>query len=175
MQTEAAILVAALCRLALAVIFGQSAWHALRDPERYQAALAGYDLVPRRAAPIAARFVPLLCLAAALLLPWPPTAQAGAALGVALLALFTAAIAINLHRGRRHIDCGCGGAEGQHISRGLVVRNLVLLSLLAASLIPPASGFTDPFALTVMLGGAAGLAALYFAATQLLANNLAHT
>jgi hypothetical protein len=170
MGGETAFLLGAICRLGMAAILAQSAWHALRDLPRHESALAGYKLVPLAVLPIAAIGLPLLTLCAAVLLPWPATAHAGAALGLALMALFTASIAINLRRGRTHIDCGCGGAEGQHISRGLVARNIVLMALLTASLIAQSSGPADPMVLATGLGGAAGITALYFAATQLLAN-----
>ena len=65
--------------------------------------------------------------------PWPELAA------IALLMLFAGAIAINVARGRVHIDCGCGQAFlAQHLSRLLVARNLVLAALLLPSLMPPA-------------------------------------
>ena len=173
MSGEAAYLIGATSRLGIAMILGQSAWHALRDRPRQEAALAGYKLLPLAVVPITSIVLPLLTGAASALLMWPATAHAGAALGLELMALFTTAIAINLRRGRTHIDCGCGGAEGQHISPGLVVRNIVLMALLTASLIAPSSGAADPMAVLAQLGGAAGIAALYFVATQLLANEAA--
>ena len=45
--------------------------------------------------------------------------------GAALLLAYAAVMAINLVRGRRFIDCGCGGAA-QPLSLGLVLRNVVL-------------------------------------------------
>lgn len=171
MGSEAAFLVGAMCRLGMAAILAQSAWHALRDPARHEAAMAGYKLLPPASLPIAAIVFRLLTACAAVLLPWPATAHAASALGMILMALFTAAIMFNLQRGRTNINCGCGGAEGQHISHGLVVRNIVLMALLAVSLIAPASGRVEPMALVTELGGAASITALYFAATQLLANH----
>ena len=44
-----------------------------------------------------------------------------------LLVVFTLAVAINLFRGRREIDCGCFSSElKQRLSWWLVVRNVVL-------------------------------------------------
>jgi len=66
--------------------------------------------------------------------PWPELAA------IALLLLFAGAMAINVARGRVHIDCGCGQAFlAQHLSRSLVARNLVLAALLLPSLMSPAS------------------------------------
>lgn len=58
----------------------------------------------------------------------------GLLLAAGLLALYAAAMAINIRRGRTHIECGCGGAV-QPLAWALVVRNavLVLLASLAAA------------------------------------------
>ena len=56
---------------------------------------------------------------------------------VALLSLYSAAIAINLARGRRHIDCGClGPASGQGLTPWLLIRNAALVAGSAAVLLP---------------------------------------
>jgi len=54
-----------------------------------------------------------------------------AATGAALLLAYSAAIAINLIRGRRQIPCGCGGRGQQGISWWLVLRNFALIGILA--------------------------------------------
>src|SRR3990170_4114641 len=56
---------------------------------------------------------------------------------VALLAAYALAIAINLLRGRTRIDCGCLGF-GRHdrIAWTMVARNLVLIALALALLLP---------------------------------------
>jgi hypothetical protein len=170
---QAAFLVGAICRIGMAAILAQSAWHGLRDVPAHAAALAGYRLLPASLVPVAAWVLPILTLAAALLLIVPASAAAGAALGAALMLLFTGAIWINLRRGRMHIDCGCGGAQGQHISRSLVVRNIVLLAVLASAFASPATGALDGASLICMAGGAASFSALYFTANQLIANRAA--
>ncbi len=170
---QTAFLTGAICRLGMALILAQSAWHALRDVPAHAAALAGYRLLPASLVPMAAWVLPILTLAAALLLIVPASAAAGAALGAALILLFTGAIWINLRRGRLHIDCGCGGAQGQHISTGLVVRNIVILVVLACAFALPSSGALDSASLICMTGGAASFGALYFTANQLIANRAA--
>ena len=57
-------------------------------------------------------------------------------LALSLFVLYAVAISINLFRGRRHIDCGCGG-DGTAIGWGLVVRNVVLAGLALPQQIPP--------------------------------------
>ena len=170
---QAAFLLGAICRFGLAAILAQSAWHALRDVPAHEAALAGYKLLPLAFVPAAAWALPLLTLAAAVLLVVPATAATGAVLGALLMLIFAVAVWINLRRGRLHIDCGCGGAQGQHISAALGVRNVILLAALALAFIAPTRGTFDAEALICVAGGAAGLGALYFTANQLIANRAA--
>jgi len=57
--------------------------------------------------------------------------------GVALLLAYAVAIAINLARGRRDLDCGCAGPNDRRpISAWMVWRNVGMAILLAAALLP---------------------------------------
>jgi len=167
---EASAMGGAVCRLAMAAIFAQASVHALRDWATYTAIVENYRLVPPPAARLAAGILPAAELAAATLLLIPATGTAGPTLGLALMALFTLAIAINVARGRVRIDCGCGGASGQQLSAALVVRNLLLGALLAATAAAPLPRSIDAGFAVGALGAAAFLVALYFAANQLMAN-----
>jgi uncharacterized protein (DUF58 family) len=74
----------------------------------------------------------------------------------ALLMIFAAAMAINILRGRSHIDCGCGRSQlRQPLHWGMVVRNLLLAALVAVHAVPPATGET-PATAEVALALAAG-------------------
>jgi hypothetical protein len=168
--TEASAMGGAVCRLALAVIFAQASVHALRDWPTYAAIVENFRIVPPQAARLAARVVPVAELAAAALLLMPAPRIAGPALGLLLMAVFTAAIWINVARGRVNIDCGCGGASGQQLSAALVVRNLVLCALLAATAAAPLPQDLNAALLVGVLGAAGFLVALYFAVSQLMAN-----
>jgi hypothetical protein len=102
--------------------------------------IGNYRLLPGwMVLPAAGVLPPLELLLAICLLstqgrPWPELAA------IALLMLFAGAMAINIARGRVHIDCGCGQAFlAQHLSRPLTARNLVLAALLLPSLVPSAS------------------------------------
>ncbi len=98
----------------------------LREPETWRDALDNYRLLPSAAVGAFARTLPLLEIAAGVLLLPLATRQAGALLALALLAVFTAAIAINLARGRDRIDCGSG----------VVLRNVALMLLVVAAAAP---------------------------------------
>ena len=56
---------------------------------------------------------------------------------MALLLTYAIAIAINLARGRRDLDCGCAGPnERRPIAAWMVWRNVGIAILLAAVLLP---------------------------------------
>jgi hypothetical protein len=158
-----------LTRLALALLFAHAAAHKLRDLAAFRAALAGYRLLPRRAEAPFALALPLaeLGIAAALL----ASAPLGGALALLLLALYTLAIAVNLARGRRDVDCGCfGPAARQPLSGALVARNAGLLAVATlAAAQPGARALTPGDALTVVCGVA--FAALAFATSNALLAN----
>lgn len=163
--------VAVTLRLAGALLFAAAALHKLRDVRAFREALAGYRLLPAAALGPAALALPAAEAATALALCSGSGATAGAAGGVALLALYAGAIAVNLGRGRRSIDCGCGGPGGRRpIAPGLVWRNAALAALLAASALPAAPRAWTWLDGVTVAGGVVTLALLYAALDVLLAN-----
>jgi hypothetical protein len=126
-------------RAALALLFGAAARHKLRDVARFRATLADHRLVP----PVLVTAASIAVIAAevgvvtALVIPVAPAAGP---LGAALLAaVYAAALAANLLRGRRHLDCGCLGVAGREtISWWLVARNALLVAVALAGLAPTA-------------------------------------
>lgn len=124
-------------RWALSLLFLWAAGHKLRDFPGFAQTLRDYRLLPASLAPAAAACVIGLELAIAGALPLGPASPP--ALGAALLlATYGGAIAINLFRGRRHIDCGCAGpARRQPLSPALVVRNAVLCGGALCASLPP--------------------------------------
>jgi len=101
----------------------------------------------------------------------PASRSLAALVAAALIALYAAAIGINLWRGRRDIDCGCAGPDqAQPLRPVLLARNAVLVALaLLASVHPQARelGLFDGF---VTLAASAVALLLYAAADGLLAN-----
>jgi hypothetical protein len=166
---EAATMAAWSVRLAVAAIFLEAAQHALSDRQEFAGVIGAYRILPEAMAGAAAMLFPLLELASAFALMAPRATLPGAGLGVTLLLLFTAAICVNLRRGRTHIDCGCGG-DSQRISPALAVRNLVLIAGLAGTLAAPAHAAFTPAFTVGTAGFGVFLTGLYFAANQLLAN-----
>jgi uncharacterized membrane protein YphA (DoxX/SURF4 family) len=157
-----------ILRASLALLFIAAASHKLRDPEGFRAALAGYELLPSGAIGIGAALLVAaeVAIVAALCL----SSMAGIAAAL-LLAVYAVAIAINLWRGRRDIDCGCGGAVGrQRLSAGLVARNGLLV---VAALVSTINASGRPLvwidALTIAIGTAV-VALVYAAAIGLISN-----
>jgi len=119
----------AVARLSIALVLGVAAVHKLRDPGAFRSALGGYRLLPDALVPAAAVLLAALEVAAAAALALPGSGPAPALLAALLLALYTAAIAVNLARGRRDIDCGCSGpARRQPLGPGLLLRNALLVA-----------------------------------------------
>lgn len=162
--------IAVILRGALALLFVAAATHKLRDRDAFRVTLGAYALLPESALALVARVLPLVEIAIAVLLVTPRLGGAGAVLAASLLALYAGAMAINLARGRRDLDCGCMGAHAaSKVGAPLIVRNAVLIVASLACLVPIAArpvGWLDAF--TVVLGIAAS-AALYAAVERLLA------
>lgn len=159
----------------LSVIFLTGAWQKLRDPALFQANIENYRVLPDSLAWLAAILLPLWELATGVLLLFDVTRTVGAALAIGLLSIVTAAVAINLLRGRTEIDCGCGSLGGhvgdQALSWGLAARNGVLA--LAAVLVlredaPRTLVWIDYLSVA---GATLGLLGLYVTANQLMANH----
>ncbi|MEE8580962.1 MAG: MauE/DoxX family redox-associated membrane protein [Myxococcota bacterium] len=160
-------------RMALALLFLISLRHKLRDFAAFRTSLAGYRILPSGCVTACAVGFMLAeaCLAAALLAPGLGVASALGA--TALLGVYSAAIGINLLRGRREIDCGCRApGAGEGLSEALLVRNALLI-LVALQGALPAGGrgfhWLDGF---TAVGGAICLALLYTAVDSSLANGL---
>ena len=157
-------------RIGLGLLFGFAAWHKLRAPEAFRAALDGYDLLPERAQGATTRLLPALELMAAAGFLLPGGARGAALLAAGLLLLYTGAVAVSLLRGRRDIDCGCAGPAARAIGSDLVLRNLALLAAAIACGFAPAARTLVALDAVTIGAGAATLVLLYAATESTLAN-----
>lgn len=127
-----------MVRGALATLFASAALHKLRDVAAFREIVRAYRLAPD-AAVTAAPAIAVAEIAVAMLMLLPSLRTAAGLGAVALLTLYSAAIGINLRRGRRTIDCGCGAlGTRQPISEWLLVRNAVLTIAALSTLHLPA-------------------------------------
>lgn len=163
--------------LAAALVLIAAALQKLRDWPPFRAAVADYRLVPDSLVVPVALAVPPAELLAGVALTVETLRIPGAWLAGAVIGASTAAVAINVLRGRTHIDCGCGGIEGrQPLSWALVVRNVVLVAGLVAGTAVTASLQAGALAYSTLAAATLAWLALYAAASQLIANRplLAH-
>jgi uncharacterized membrane protein YphA (DoxX/SURF4 family) len=155
-----------IARFTLSWLFLASASDKLKDVGDFRGVFATYRVLPDHLVGAAAWFVVAAELAVGIgaLVQFGP-AYVGAVL---LLLAYAGGMVINLQRGRRFIDCGCGGTA-QPLSVGLVVRNLVLSTGALIALSPTLTrplGWLD--IVSVIVGGAV-IGALYAAINELLA------
>jgi hypothetical protein len=152
----------------LSIVFLVGALQKLRDQAVFAAAVENYGLVPEALLPLVALVLPLVELAAGVLLLFPETCHLGGVLALLLLVVVTSAVAINLARGNAKIDCGCGGISGQPLSWALVGRN-VLLMVLAGIAMQESIGrdlvWADYF---TVAGAVLALVGLYVSVNQLM-------
>ncbi|WP_353227877.1 MauE/DoxX family redox-associated membrane protein [Novosphingobium sp.] len=159
------------------IVFVEAGLAKLRHRELVPGVVANYRILPDGLVNPVAAALPLAELGLGLALFVSVVTGGGlriAALpAAALFVVFAAAMAINIVRGRRMIDCGCGRSQlRQPLSWGLVVRNLVLAALVAIHAIGVAPGETvalADIALALVAGTAMFLITVLFNALAALA------
>ncbi len=113
--------IATILRFALGWLFLAAAAHKLKDMIDFRTVLATYRVLPQSIVAVVAWCIVLVEICVGLGALWQ---YAAAFVGAAALLLgYAGVMAINLARGRRFIDCGCGGAT-QPLSVGLLLRNV---------------------------------------------------
>jgi Methylamine utilisation protein MauE len=119
------------------LLFAVAALHKLRDLRRFAEIFAAYGLLPLPLGRVVSRAVPLLEAAVAVGLLFDGSRLAAAFVGMVLLLAYAGAIAVNLHRGRRDLACGCGGPDDRRpIAGWMLWRNIGIAVLLAAVVLP---------------------------------------
>jgi len=177
-------LILRIISVGFAILFIPAAIHKLANISQFTAILRAYKILPKRMTLIASWLIPsleLLLGAAWLLLGiinLPTTVIA--TMSAMLLGLYTLSIATNISRGRSYIDCGCSFSTTitntdddttmQHLSMGLVVRNILLIIVALVAALPTSVRnflFIDYFSL---LTATIALVLLFGAFNQLLIN-----
>jgi len=159
-----------LLQTGLSLLFAVAAFHKAVDLADFSTSLDAYRLLPERWTRIAARSLVVFetCVAVGVWLSRLATAAAAA-----LLTVYTIAIVINLMRGRRDIDCGCGGpGRKQTLSYKLVVRNAALIALATICAFPTAGRPLLWIDGLTVIAGVTVLSLLYGAGDSLLSNRL---
>lgn len=153
----------------LALLFFMAARHKMSAPRHFEGQLAAYDVLPDVMVKPVAGVLPWIEMALVFLILVPVTRTFAASLSALLLAAYALAMAINLLRGRKDIDCGCGG-QPQLLSRWLLLRNAVLV-ICSCLLLIPGNGRVVAWAeIPLLILFTAVLAMIYLLAEQLVRN-----
>ncbi len=153
----------------VALLFALAGSHKLRNLAVFTEVFCAYRVLPEPLARRSARLIPAAELAIALTLPWQACRPWALMAAAGLIIAYASGIALNIARGRRDLDCGCGaGGHRRAIAPWMVWRNLLLAFALGIAALPwiarPLSGLD---ALT-LIGGLAAAAMLYAAIDRLL-------
>jgi hypothetical protein len=148
--------------IATALLLTGAAVQKFRDLGRFADIVVAYRVLPSVLGKPVAWLIPCLESTLALALLWEPTRSAAVKAAMVLLFAYASGLSINLLRGRRDLDCGCGSARDRRpIATWMVWRNLFLVGALGVAALPWSSrslGLTD---LLTLLGGLAVTIALY--------------
>ena len=131
MMDNLLLILALAARVCLGLVFVTAGIQKMRHWRILEGVISNYRLLPFALVKPAASLLPVfeLLLGTALLAGFAPALSAAAA--ILLLAVFAAAMAVNIRRGRTHIDCGCHQSFlRQTLSPALVARNIILAAVL---------------------------------------------
>jgi hypothetical protein len=158
------------CRLLVALIFGTAVLSKVRDWAQFTAVLRDYQILPAGCVAPAATIVIVTEGFITLAIWISPLREIAVGVAISLLAAYALAIALNLWRGRREIDCGCSfGGSGEPISWILPFRNGLLASICVIAGLPEARELSVP-GCGVAIAAATALAIFYRTWGALLAN-----
>ncbi len=131
---ELQILISPVAKIAVGSVFFSAGLAKVWDRSAFLKAVKGFGILPQFAVSPFAAILPEaeiltgLALFAGALFAWSGIAWAGV-VAMLLSAIFGAAIAFNLLRGRTNISCGCFGSKGRRLTWWLVVRAMACLAI----------------------------------------------
>ncbi len=169
--------IAAALFLGLGTLFLLGAVHKATALAEFRTVLAGYRVLPENLVKVTALAV--TAVEAGIGLAWLLLAdkRAVATATIVLLLVYAGAIALNLLRGRRHIDCGCSfgrsAGGGEFLSGWLVGRNLVLAALAATAGLPVINRTLGALDYVTLAAALAAGTLLFATANQLIQNRAA--
>lgn len=123
----------------------------------FKAAVQGFGVVPARALPLVSGAIPLLELLCGTLLITGLAVAWAVWLALGLVAVFVFASSVALAQGRGGIDCYCFGAGGQPLGKATLIKQVIILALLA--LLAPTAG-PMPLLSGELAGDASGIAGI---------------
>jgi hypothetical protein len=158
--------IATILQFGVAALFVVAAVHKTMGMRDFRGVLAMYRLLPEQLVTPAAWCIAAseAVIGAGVLL----RERVGYVAAGTLLLGYAVAMGINLARGRRFIDCGCGGAT-QPLSWGLVARNALLSAAALLGLVPVSARPVGWMDVVSMAAGVLVVGLLYAAINQVLA------
>lgn len=155
--------------LSLAALLAQAALHKLTARGEFTRVLAAYGLLPQLAVPAVSALLPWAELLTALGLLFPGSRRYACGAAAALLLTYGCAMAVNLARGRRDLDCGCSLAGGRRpIAAWMLVRNAILACGAATAALPCTSRGLGVLDAVTIVAGALAAGFLYASTDALL-------
>ncbi len=157
-----------IIRLCLSMLFMFAALHKTKDAAYFESVLASYQLLPNKLIYLAGKLFISAEVITSLALLIGPSRSLGAVLAFLLLSIYGAAMAINLLKGKRLLDCGCHlQAQKQAISWHLVLRNALLAGVALLLLLPETIRHLQIYDLAVVAFGFTMCVLIYTIASQL--------
>jgi len=154
--------------LGIALLFAVAGSHKLRSLSRFTEVFAAYGVLPEGGARRTAWLIACVELATAAGLLWETSRGWALIAALVLLVAYASAMAFNLARGRRELDCGCGAAgQRRSIAAWMVWRNGVLALLVGIAALPWSPRTLDAADLLTIGGGLAASLMLYLAIDRL--------
>ena len=152
-----------------AALLGWSAFHKLNARREFFEILTAYRVLAERWVPAAVYGVPAAELLIALGLLVPVSRRAACVAAAGLLLMYGCAIAVNLARGRRDLDCGCGLASGRRaIAEWMLIRNATMACAAASVALPWVPRTLGSIDILTIVAGASAAALLYASLDALL-------
>ncbi len=149
----------------------------IRRPDEFQGVVANYRLLPSFLVAPFARVLPWVELGSAIALMVSPVRETAAFVAAGLFMMFAVALAINVGRGRTHIDCGCVRRPTSVSRIGMfhVLRALVLAGVSFYAAFAPVDLVVITLETWLMgIAAAAMVAMLYLAADVIVGLPAAH-
>jgi hypothetical protein len=153
----------------IALLFANAGTHKLRNLARFAEAFAAYRVLPDALARRLAWLIPSLELGVASGLLWGPSRRTAVIAAIVVLIAYASGLGLNLKRGRRDLDCGCGIARDRRaIAAWMVWRNITLAAALGITLLTWSRRSLDLTDSLTVMGGLAVAVTLYAAVDRLL-------
>ena len=154
--------------LCLSMLFMFAALHKVKYTAHFEMVLVSYQLLPRKSIFLISKLFIMVEVVTSLALIISPGRPMGAVLAFLLLSVYGAAMAINLLKGNRLLDCGCHlQAQKQAISWRLVLRNALLAGAALLLLMPETARRLQVYDLAVVAFGLTMCVLIYTIASQL--------